>query len=509
MEKHWYWLVGLVLLLALLLRLPLLSGSFWLDEAAQALESARPLSQQLNIRDDFQPPLLHLIVHFAQYGSRAEWWQRLFGAVLPGIFSILGTMLIARKILSKNFSSNGSLLVGILLATNSFHIFFSQELRPYALPMLFAVWSWWVLLQAKHSPKYVVSWAVLSLLGLYSSYLYPFLLLSQCIYLGGRIWKTKSVQIWLAGLLGIILGFIPWLPSFVSQLQAGQLLRIQLPQWETTVSTSQLKVLPLVLAKFIYGVLDVSVNAYYLGGVTLLCLLIGILTLGLLKNQQSKPISSKQKQAMSLLVSWLFVPLLSAWLVSFFVPVIQPKRVIFLLPAFYLLVVWAFARSQSMSFWYHRAGCALVGILICINLFSVHQYYTDQRLQRENWRDVLATVSRKHPQAFTLSSFPAPFAPIEWYRPAFINSPMAQDLASGTLHIDSQATADQIIDDIALLKLTNTMIYFEYLTDLTDPNQYLRTAIENSGYQLQDLLDYPGIGFVRIYQYTPSYALRN
>jgi uncharacterized membrane protein len=509
MEKHWYWLVGLVLLLALLLRLPLLSGSFWLDEAAQALESARPLSQQLNIRDDFQPPLLHLIVHFAQYGSRAEWWQRLFGAVLPGIFSILGTMLIARKILSKNFSSNGSLLVGILLATNSFHIFFSQELRPYALPMLFAVWSWWVLLQAKHSPKYIISWAILSLLGLYGSYLYPFLLLSQCIYLGGRFWKTKLIQMWLAGLLAIILGFIPWLPSFVGQLQAGQLLRLQLPQWETAVSTSQLKVLPLVLGKFIYGVLDISFNQYFLGSSALIFLSFSIIAIGLLKQQLSKELSSKDKKALILLLIWLLVPLLSAWLVSFFVPVIQPKRVIFLLPAFYLLVVWVFATSQSMSFWFRRAGCTLVGILICINLFSVHQYYTDPRLQRENWRDVLATVSRKHPQAFTLSSFPAPFAPIEWYRPAFINSPMAQDLASGTLHIDSQAAANQVIDDITLLKLTNTMIYFEYLTDLTDPNHFLRTAIENSGYRLQDLLDYPGIGFVRIYQYTPSYALRD
>ncbi len=314
---------------------------------------------------------------------------------------------------------------------------------------------------------------------------------------------------WLAGLLGIILGYLPWLPTFFGQLQAGQLLRIQLPQWQSAVSTNQLKVLPLVLAKFIYGTLDVSVNAYYLGGFALICLLAGMIALGLLKYHQSKRLSSKQKHAVSMLLIWLLVPLFSAWLVSFLVPVIQPKRVIFLLPAFYLLIVWVFAKSQSMSFWFRRAGCALVGIILLINLFSVHQYYTDPRLQRENWRDVLTAVSRKHPQAFTLSSFPAPFSPIEWYRPAFITSPMAQDLASGTLHIDSQAAADQIIDDVTLLKLTNTMIYFEYLTDLTDPNHYLRTAIENSGYQLQDLLDYPGIGFVRIYQYTPSYALRN
>jgi len=39
----------LLLILATAVRLPLLGGSFWLDEAAQALESARPFNQQRTI----------------------------------------------------------------------------------------------------------------------------------------------------------------------------------------------------------------------------------------------------------------------------------------------------------------------------------------------------------------------------------------------------------------------------------------------------------------------------
>ncbi len=46
----------LITLLALLLRLPLLTGSFWLDEAAQALESARPFSQQIEFLKLFRQP---------------------------------------------------------------------------------------------------------------------------------------------------------------------------------------------------------------------------------------------------------------------------------------------------------------------------------------------------------------------------------------------------------------------------------------------------------------------
>ena len=131
----------IVIILAAALRIPQLGGSFWLDEAAQVLESARPMSQQLNIRDDFQPPLLHLILHFALYISKEEWWLRTIGAVVPGLLSILGTMLIAKHLLPKPQQLGGSVFVGLLLATNSFHLFYSQELRQYALPTALAVWS--------------------------------------------------------------------------------------------------------------------------------------------------------------------------------------------------------------------------------------------------------------------------------------------------------------------------------------------------------------------------------
>jgi hypothetical protein len=36
-----------------------------------------------------------------------------------------------------------------LLATSSFHIFYSQELRPYSLPAMIAAISWWIVLQLK------------------------------------------------------------------------------------------------------------------------------------------------------------------------------------------------------------------------------------------------------------------------------------------------------------------------------------------------------------------------
>ena len=52
-----------ILFLALILRLVNLDQSFWLDEAAQVIESSRPLNQQFNLAADFHPPLYHLFLH--------------------------------------------------------------------------------------------------------------------------------------------------------------------------------------------------------------------------------------------------------------------------------------------------------------------------------------------------------------------------------------------------------------------------------------------------------------
>ena len=186
--NHFWFFFTLILALAFLLRLPLLNGSFWLDESAQVLESARPLNKQLEIAHDFQPPLMHLLTHFALYLGQSEAWLRFVGALVPGIITIAGLMLgvkerycchsefisesetrqleILKQVQDDNRQvqdgsgrvsdntkqawGNGllvSLLAGFLLATNTWHIFYSQELRPYSLPAMFATLTWLVLIK--------------------------------------------------------------------------------------------------------------------------------------------------------------------------------------------------------------------------------------------------------------------------------------------------------------------------------------------------------------------------
>src|SRR3990172_3840529 len=86
-----------ILVLALALRLSGLGQSFWLDEAAQVIESARPLSEQLYIPADFWPPLYHVLLHFWMYGGRSEAWLRLL-SVSFSVATVYLTYKIAQKL---------------------------------------------------------------------------------------------------------------------------------------------------------------------------------------------------------------------------------------------------------------------------------------------------------------------------------------------------------------------------------------------------------------------------
>lgn len=469
-----------IVLIALLFRLPLLSGSFWLDEAAQALESSRSFSQQLNIAADFQPPLLHYLVHFALIAGKSEWWLRLIGALIPGLVSVYFTYKIGELLWSRRVG----ILASLLLATSSFHIFYSQELRQYSLPAGIATVSWWVLLQVRKQKKLemkdLVVFATLSALGLYASYLYPFLLISQAIfvlfYLKQDIWK------WVGSFVAAGAAFMAILPLFLEQLSVGTTLRTELPGWESVVSFTQIKVLPLVFAKFVFGVSNVEVSLWFVGVVIVLLTLVALLVI-----RDTKTFFADSRLA---LLIWFAVPIVTAFLVSYFVPVLQPKRVLFCLPAFYLFV--ASLANFKKSLIKDRIAFSLVAVFMCLNIFSTAQYWTNPDLQRENWRDLISEIQTQYPtNTAVLFAFPEPFAPWTWYAessyPAYTSNSILTE------------SNPNLADDIKKINQYDHVLLFEYLTELTDPNQRLQNILESYDYSDQGYLVYPNIGHVWIY----------
>ncbi len=493
--------LALIVVLALLLRLPLLSGSFWLDEAAQALESARPLSQQLQIATDFQPPLLHLITWASIQFGHNESWLRLWGALIPALLTIILTFTIARKIADKSTA----IIASLLLTTSSFHIFYSQELRPYAVSALWATLSWYSLIKLTGrektsltvSKKWLVAFIITTCLGLYTMYLYPLLLLSQIIWIVFFAAQHKKPLIG-ACLAGAIT-FLPWAPKFLQQLTVGQLLTQNVPNWSAVVGTPVVKSLPLTAGKFIFGVLDLQISWPYLI-VTGLLILISSMSLFYVWQNKAK-LNRENKKNLGLLLLWTLIPILIGWTVSWFIPVLQPKRVLLALPAFYMSISYIWFYLPTQDHWSLAKITKIVGslgliLIIVINVFSTVSYWTNPQLQRENWRQLVHNLEQNYRPDSTMMvyTFDTAFAPMVWYQT--ITYPIIatgiKPLRSG---VDNNRLTNHFNQD------QKTYLVFDYLMDLSDPHRLIHQTLNSQGYQLTQLIPAGNIGFVREYRH--------
>jgi len=478
-------MIFVLLLLAFCLRLPLLGASFWLDEAAQFLESVRPLSQQFEIREDFQPPLMHLLTFLGiRLGEliglgETEWWVRFLPSLLPGLVTIWATYRLA---LSLKLSRRAAWLSALLLATSSLHIFYSQELRPYSLPAMLGILATCQLLELLAAKKRAAPFFVIfSILGLYASYLYPFLLFGQFVYLIQRKLAWRRLMIFA---LLISVSFLPWLPKFFEQLQTGQALRLSMPGWDQVVSLPQVKTALLIPLKFVFGVSDLEPTlGYAFLSAAVFMPLFYLLYL-----------ATRQKTAQLHFFLYLLVlPVLSSWLFSFFIPVLQAKRVLFALPLFYLLIAALISKFKQQA---PQTAKILVSTLLIINLFSTYAYWTKPELQREDWRGLSQEITNKFSKETTalVFAFDQPFAPWRFYDQTGFKT-----FSSGSFYSGNLANPAKHFKELTEYR---QLLLFDYLRDLTDPDDLLVKVILDFGFQEIGVLDYPVIGFIRIYSQT-------
>lgn len=506
MRKHTEIIIlSIIVGLSLILRLPQLSGSFWLDEAAQVLESVRPLSQQLHIVDDFQPPLIHIWIHFLLFFSHQEWWLRMGAAVIPSLITIWATYQVGKKL----FSVGIGRLASILLATSSFAIFYSQELRPYALPGMWAALTWlmtvgWLkqLPVKKISTANVLIFIFLSVAGWYSSYLYPFLFISQIIFIFLFLPHLKKKVFMILG--SVTLLFLPWLPMFFKQLMAGQSLRADLPGWEKVVSFDQFKSLALTIGKFIFGVTNLDLNKTFLLTSILLSVIFFPLLLNLMRQFFQR--SNKDKPKIILVLMWLFLPILLIWLVSFVVPILQPKRVLLCLPGFDLLLAYLIGQPLQNLLQSHQkpqinflqlqtytASILATLLLITLNLISTFQFYSLPQYQREDWRGLHQQITTQYPRnTVAIFAFPQAFAPWRWY-----DDGKYPVITTGTLttdHMDS-------IDNLKKATDFQTVLVFDYLRDLTDSQHKIDAQLKEYGYtEVNQITPGTPLGIIHVYQ---------
>lgn len=439
-------MIYLILILGFVLRLISLDQSLWLDEATSVL-----VARNLNFREivtnfspgDFHPPLYYLVL---------KSWTNIFGyseigvrsfSVLVGTLTVWIVFLIGKRVVNRK----AGLLASLFIATSGLHIYFSQETRMYSLATFFVSLVMYFFVKTLKESR-VGDWVGLSInLFLVSAVHYLSILIIPCLWLYVFLVKKKSGywKKFLTSHIILVFFWIIWFPTFLKQLSAGLSSNSISPIWWNVLGKTSVKEVLLVPTKFILGRISLDNKFLYLLSVAILCSFFTWLILLSLK---------KFKKVFPIWI-WFSMPVILAALIGLRVSVFSYFRLVFVLPAFYLLVSFgANNTNQKLSMY-------LAFLVLAINLLSSSVYLFNPRFHRENWRGLVSFIEKDNLHKKSVTLFPA-------------NSQMeAYRYYSKDSKIGSLVDLDFKLDQVWLIR---------YAQPIFDVEDKTRMRIESLGY---------------------------
>lgn len=458
-------MIWLIIFLALILRLVNLNQSLWFDEAINVVYASSTDFWWFVTKypiGDFHPPGWFAILWV---------WGHIFGfseiavrlpPLILGVFTIGVTFLLGKEL----FNRRVGLLAALFLTIAPLHVYYSQEARMYALSAFSATLSFYFLNKTIQRKKWSSLGFIISLvLVLYSDYLTYLIIPAQIIYL---VWVKRLNKAALASFLIAGTAFLPWLSIFFLQFQSGINTAANIPGWAEVVGGSNLKDLLLIPVKTFFGRVTFSDKTLYIIISGLAGVIFGsVFMYGFKKIDQST----------KLLISWIFIPLILAFLLSFFIPVLSYFRMIFILPSFYLIL------GNSIDSLTKRFA-VLALIIICLTSFvALSAYYLNPKFQRENWRGAVKFIEQKlDNQSLVIFENNEIPAPVKYY--------------STNLSNFKPGLSASLADDLSKKRKA---FFFEYLADVYDPERLVEQKLRNLNFVETATYDFNGVGFVREY----------
>jgi 4-amino-4-deoxy-L-arabinose transferase-like glycosyltransferase len=168
-----------VLLLAAGLRLHLLGAqSLWNDEGSSFVQATRTLPEiARNAALDIHPPGYYvLLAGLRLLTGTSEFALRALSA-FASILSVAFAYALGRRL----SGTGAALTAALLVAVNTFSIYYAQEARMYALLALWGAASFWALagFLRRPAPRWMVALALLNAAGLWTQYAFPFVMLAH------------------------------------------------------------------------------------------------------------------------------------------------------------------------------------------------------------------------------------------------------------------------------------------------------------------------------------------
>jgi mannosyltransferase len=354
--------------------------SFWTDEIAAVITSARPFSEILVTIavQDVNPPLFYLLLKIWLLLGQGEAIVRLFSVLASG-GAILATYFLALRL----FDRTTATIAAILLAASPLSVYLAQEVRYYSLLELLAPLTFLGYLRLRDGKSAL--WLMIPLLlGLFTHYY--FLLIAGVIFAWAILdAERKNLPRWkfAGGFFGALLIWSPWIAAIRIQLERGSL-RFR-PDF---VLNDALVDLGTFLT---FGHAD-GVSPLDGGPVTASLLLLAMPFWILAIAGLAKSFRNVDAARISL---WLFLPIIAVIAVSGFFNLYGHRYFMIVLPA--LAILAAVGARALIDIHFLLVVVALIPTL-GLQGMSLASYFTDPRYARENWRGLaehVETLERK------------------------------------------------------------------------------------------------------------------
>ncbi len=436
----------LLLLLAAILRLILLGHkSLWLDEAATYTLSTSSLhafgrewwAREANATAYYMFERVWLNL------GRSEWMLR-FPSALFGIGAVGAVYAFTRR----TFGEPTAWLAALLLAVHPAHIELSQDARSYTMAMFFAVLSCYWLVRAMEDGGWRnwTAYALLSALAVYSHYFAALVLIAQTVSL---IAVPRAKLRWRPLLLAAVGILLLCAPALVFLVLQG---RTVTTAWIAPVSPKQL-----------FRLLQ------FYSGSGLKFILMALLWAAAVWHIVRRPKNSSERWHIALLLSWVIVPILLAYVVSLRQSVFAFKYLMVSLPAVLILAANGAASLPRSARWIVVSTLAVAS---CVTVVAAY------RKPIEDWRDVSAFVEQNF-QPGDAIAFSPPYArnAFDYYWDRTGNGGLkilAPKPLVGQLEDDAKAEADPAAL-LAACKECRRVWLVEYGTDAPPPGARERT----------------------------------
>lgn len=455
--KENYWLITILFLGALLRFYKLDFQSIWLDEIHTMNEANPKLSlsevyQSIMAGEQMPPIYFYSIYFFLKLFGYTSFVARLF-SILTGVLSLYAIYLLGKEMIDRK----AGLMASGILCLNMYHLFYSQEARPYGLLMLLTTISFFRIVKFIKSPSALnaIFYGASAGLMLLTHFFGLFVLLSQGTILLLFLINTDKknrIKFFLNSLLSgaiAILFFIPVVSIFIKVSQIKEF-------WIAPTTIDTIK----QIFKDFCGNSDVIL---YLSIIAICYFVFLFIKNKKQFNKKSALIENKYLLSGTVLILWVFVVLFVAIVRSYLViPMIISRYFIVILPALILMVVIAIRAFDKQ-----KISLLFFVIFLVVSFYEItfhSHYYT--RISKEQFREgtnfIKANNRNQEPIVSSLG----------WYLPYFFKED------TGNYHVVDKPLEDYFGDMQQDSTKIESFWYFDAFGRQYNPNKELQKFID-------------------------------